>query len=386
MKKLLISLGFVFILLALVSSWFSSDDDIEPLLERILPEAQAFKKVVSSPMIYEGTTSGSRGQDKIIGYVVIYEATAYGGPIRMITGINLEGKIVGTVIASHKDTPSFIQVVLNHDYLKQFIDKSIIDPISIDKDIDGISGATYSARGIAKAISLGSHAVARSQFDLDVQDEVIPLKFRPKEIIVLSLIVLTLIGIRFKYSKLRWVTLIGSLVFIGFQYNTPISLANIAALLMGNFPSIRENLAWYLLLIGIPVMTFIAGRNLYCYWLCPFGALQEILAKIGGGSLKFNNKVIEAKVYQIKYGIVYLALLGAFLLKSPAFAGYEPFATLFGLQGFGIQWAILPVVIFTSLFIFRFWCRFFCPGMMINKVILKLRSMLRLIKHKMDGV
>lgn len=386
MKKLLISLGLVFLLLALISSWFSSDEDIEPFLDRILPEAQSFRKVESSPIIFEGTTSENSEQDKTVGYVVINEATAYGGPIRMVTGINLEGKIVGTVIANHKDTPSFIRIVLNHDYLKQFIDKSITDPISIDKDIDGVSGATYSARGIAKAISLGSHAVARSQFNLDVQDEVVPIKFESKEIIVLSLIILTLIGVKFKYLKLRWVTLIGSLVFIGFQYNTPISLANIAALLMGNFPSIRENLVWYLLLIGIPVITFIAGRNLYCYWLCPFGALQEILAKIGGGSLKFNNKEIESKIYQIKYGIVYLALLGAFLLKSPAFAGYEPFATLFGLQGLGIQWAILPVVIFTSLFIFRFWCRFFCPGMVINKVILKLRSMLRFIKHKMNEV
>lgn len=371
------------LIIALFASWVLPEEDLQPLLGKVLPEAQSFNKVASSPLTYEGIAAGEDGPGKTIGYVVIDEADAYGGPIKMATGIDAKGKIIETVIAKHNDTPSFIEIIMTHDYLKQFIGKSISDSITIEKDIDRVSGATYSSRGIAKAISQGSHAVARNQFGSDIQDEVAPFKFGLKEISVLSLVILMLVGVVLKYKKMRWVILIGSLLFIGFQFNTPISLANVATVLMGNFPSIRENLVWYVLLIGLPIITFFAGRNLYCFWLCPFGALQEILAKVGGGSFKCCNKSIEKKASKIKYILVYIALMGAFLLRSPGFAGYEPFATLFGLQGLGIQWIILPIIIFTSLFISRFWCRYFCPGFVINEVILELRKLINTIIDKL---
>ncbi len=372
----LVTLGF---------SWTHTDADIIPFMNKALPEAQSFEKIASSPVIYEGKIKDPNGREAKIGYVVIEQAVAYGGPIKMVTGIDLQGKIAETVIAAHKDTPSFISKVMDRKYLEQFIGKDITDPLSIDKDIDCISGATFSSRGIAKAISLGSHAVARGQFGMDVKDEVEPFKFGAKEITVIALIILMVIGVTFRLSKLRWVALIISLIFIGFQYNTPISLANIAALFTGNFPSIRENLVWYLLLIGIPVITWILGKNVYCFWLCPFGALQEITAKVGGGKFKCRNKAIEVKGAKLRYILLYLALIGAFLTKSPSVAGYEPFATLFGLQGFGIQWLILPVVFFASFFIKRFWCRFFCPGLIINELILHSRKYTRGIPERLTS-
>ncbi|WP_368293002.1 4Fe-4S binding protein [Dehalobacter sp. TBBPA1] len=373
-NKIIVFVATVIFFLTLGFSWTHTDNDIIPFMNQVFSEAQSFQKIASSPLIYEVNEQSKDGKEEKIGYVVIEQAVAYGGPIKMVTGINLQGKIVGTVIAAHKDTPSFINNILDQKYLERFIGKDITDPLSINRDIDRISGATFSTRGIAKAVSQGSHAVARSEFGLNVKDEVEPFKFGSKEIAVIALVILTVIGVAFKQRKLRWVALIGSLVFIGFQYNTSISLANIAALLMGNFPPIRENLVWYILLIGIPVITFIIGKNIYCFWLCPFGALQEITAKVGGGKFKCCNKAIEAKAAKLRYILIYLALIGAFLTKSPSFAGYEPFATLFGRQGFGIQWLILPVVIFSSFFISRFWCRFFCPGLILNEMILRPRK------------
>ncbi len=381
-NKIIVFAATVIFFLALGLSWTHTDSDIIPFMHKVFPEAQSFQKVASSPVIYEGRTQNQNGIEEKIGYVVIGRAAAYGGPIEMVTGINLQRKIVGTVIAAHKDTPSFIDKIIDQKYLEKFKGKDITDPLSINQDIDSISGATISSRGIAKAVSEGSHAVARGQFGLDVKDEVKPFKFGLKEITVIALGLLMVAGAVFKQKKWRWVTLISSLIFIGFQYNTPISLANIAAFFMGNFPPIRENLVWYILLIGIPVITLVLGKNVYCFWLCPFGALQEITAKVGGGKFKCCNKAIEAKAAAIRYGLVYLALLGAFLTKSPSFAGYEPFATLFALQGFGIQWLILPVVVFASFFIYRFWCRFFCPGLIINEIILCSRKYIIMILQK----
>ncbi|WP_353852624.1 4Fe-4S binding protein [Dehalobacter restrictus] len=382
LKGIVFFIAIMALLFPLGTNWIVTDGDLLQLVEKALPEAQSFEKIALSPLIYEGKTKDQNGAEEKVGYVVIDQAIAYGGPIKMVTGINLKGRIVGTVIADHKDTPSFMDEVISKKYLEKFIGKSITEPLSINQDIDRISGATYSSRGIAKAVSLGCHAVARTQFELNVTEEVEPFRFGLKEVFVISLVFLMLIGVCFKHSKLRWITLLGSLVVIGFQYNTPISLANVCSLLMGNFPSVKTNLIWYILIIGIPIITLIIGKNVYCFWLCPFGALQEITAKIGGGKFKCPNKAFEAKAAQIKYGLAYFALLGAFILKSPSFAGYEPFAALFARQGVGLQWLVLPVVLFTSLFISRFWCRFFCPVMVINEVILLIRRSIRKIHRK----
>ncbi|WP_368293026.1 FMN-binding protein [Dehalobacter sp. TBBPA1] len=381
-KNVIKIIAILTLVISLFVSWVIPEKDLLPFAKEVLPQAQSFQKVTSSPLTYEGIVQGGDGKMQRVGYVVIDQAVGYGGPIKMATGIDLKGKIQKAIILNYKDTPSFVQMVLKHGYLKQFIGKDITEPLNIEKDIDRVSGATYTSRGIAKAISQGSHAVARTQFKLSVSDEEVAFKFGLKEISVLLLVILMLIGLVLKSKKLRWVTLIGSLIFIGFKFNTPFSLANVAALLMGNFPSIQENLVWYILIIGVPIITFVAGRNLYCFWLCPFGALQEILSKIGGGNFKCSNKKIETNASKIRYVLVYLALLAAILLQSPGFAGYEPYSTLFGLQGFGVAWLILPLVIFPSLLIKRFWCRFFCPGLILNEIILRPRKYIMGILEK----
>lgn len=346
-------------------------------MKSALPLAQSFQKMASTPLIFAGMAAQGNGQLVKVGYVVIDQAAGYGGPITVATGIDLTGKIVGAVIANHKDTPTFIQMITNHHYLDQFHGKNISDPLRLQRDIDGVSGATFSSRGIARAISQGSHGVARSQFGMVVPEEKASFQFGLKEAAVSSLLLLMLIGIKFRLMKLRGVTLLGGLIIIGFAFNTPISLANIAGVLMGYFPPLRENLVWYLLLMGIPLITFVLGRNVYCYWLCPFGAMQELTTKIGVGSLKCDDWRIEASARKIKYGLAYVALLGAFITRAPGLAGYEPFATLFALQGFGVQWFILPVVLFTSLVIPRFWCRYFCPVGVANELIWKLGRRLK---------
>lgn len=361
------------LIMALVFSWLVPEEDYLPLAKELITEVQSFEKVSSSPLTFAGIAQTSEGQQTTLGYVVIEEADAYGGPIKIATSIDDQGKIMGTFLVDHKDTPSFINKITNQKFFEQFTGKQVTDPLKLNQDIDVISGATYSSNGVAKAVSKGSHAVARAQFGQNIVEDTIPFIFGKKEIIILLLVVLAVIGIIFKVKKLRWVTLIGGLIFIGFYFNTPVSLANIATLLMGNFPSLRENLVWYILLIGIPVISFILGRNVYCFWLCPFGALQELLAKVSGTSFKCKNKAVEVKAMKIKYWLAYAVLLAAFLLRAPGLAGYEPFATIFGLQGIGVQWFILPVVLFTALFIYRFWCRFFCPVMVVNELILKFK-------------
>lgn len=373
-KSLIVTVFAVLSLLAaLIFSHIIPESSIVPKMKEVIPEAQYFDRISSDPEIFAAFADDAR--EIKVGFIAVGEARGYGGPLKVVTGVNLDAEIVGTAIAVHKDTPLFIQMLKNKDFQNQFIGKSVTDPISIEKDINGVSGATYSSKGISMAVAQGSHAVAEKQYNLSVDKQVNPVNFGVKEITIIALILLAVIGMQMKIAILRWVTLIGSLIFIGFMFNTPASLGNIASLLMGYFPPVQEYLFWYLFMIVIPVLIFGLRKNVYCYWICPFGALQEIATKIGG--VKFNcHKQVDTVLRKIKYVLAYLSLMIAFLFQSPGFAGYEPFAAIFGLQGAGAMWFILPIVLFTSIFINRFWCRYFCPVGVANELILKSRKLI----------
>lgn len=123
------------------------------------------------------------------------------------------------------------------------------------------------------------------------------------------------------------------------------------------------------------------GRTI-CGFLCPFGLVQELLHKIPSPKLK------KSKVTRVLSYFKYVLLGGLVVLVTSAFAGNKivpafckyvcPDGILFGAFGllihpnnadkFGMlgplftwKFCLLVVFIVGSVFIYRFFCRFFCP-------------------------
>jgi polyferredoxin len=59
--------------------------------------------------------------------------------------------------------------------------------------------------------------------------------------------------------------------------------------------------------------------------------------------------------------VLFVAVLGAFGFGIHAFAEVEPFGHLFGRSKNLWAWAFIFSVLFSAVFVKRFWCRFFCP-------------------------
>ena len=121
--------------------------------------------------------------------------------------------------------------------------------------------------------------------------------------------------------------------------------------------------------IFIAVVSVVWGRGVFCGWVCPYGAMSELIFKIGH---KLGVKPFELpeRVHQraryLRY-VVLVALVAVYLVDSvlgEKLAEIEPFKSTFLVPfwrrewWFGAWWLALAVV---STFWFRPFCRYLCP-------------------------
>ena len=163
------------------------------------------------------------------------------------------------------------------------------------------------------------------------------------------------------------------LIYIGWYALGQLSVVNVLTFVHALFQDFR----WELFLTD-PVIfilwTFAAatillwGRGVFCGWLCPFGALQELINE-GARKLKVRQFELPFAVHERLWAIKYIILLVLFGISLESMqmaeqaAEVEPFKTAI-ILGFDRQWwfvlyAVLLLVI--NLFTRKLYCRYICP-------------------------
>jgi NosR/NirI family transcriptional regulator, nitrous oxide reductase regulator len=206
---------------------------------------------------------------------------------------------------------------------------------------------------------------------------------RGRELMVLALALVVLcfalarpLWLSAKAQRLRWfrvLFLLFTLIYIGWYAQAQLSIVNLSS----TVEALRRNEDLFFLLYdpltvclwGFVVLSLVIwGRGTFCGWLCPFGALQELLSLIaravGVNGVRLTQQ-LDRRLKTLKY-VILAGMLACAVTLSPwtdQAVEIEPFKTAINM-GFERAWPFVfwaGACALSSVFVFRGYCRYICP-------------------------
>ena len=164
-----------------------------------------------------------------------------------------------------------------------------------------------------------------------------------------------------KNKRLKHVTLVVAVAYLGFANNNLVSVVDIFSVISWSFPTVQYSVRWYVLGLFTLVSTLLWGR-FYCGRICAFGALTQLMDRVIPSRYRFEPpRWLEKRASYIKYAILAGAILYFLVTRDNSFYRYiEPF-WMFTLSGTPIMWSLLAILLLAAVFVRNLYCRFLCP-------------------------
>lgn len=377
LSKIILTLA----ILSLALTWFYSvvlfkNRDITGFLPDIVNQEATFERNdhLSSAKHSIFTINGTDGE--LLGYVTATEGPGYGGPMVVMVYWSAEGVMQDIIVPIHHEDEAWWRSLENKGYFEQYSGKSYDTSLILDEDIDSISGATVSSNGVIIGVREGRQIISKHLEDPYPQEDIKVDFGLPEIMLVLGFVLVLAFRSMPALKRKKWpryFSLLYGFVVLGVWLSVPLAVTNIATWFIGYAPHFQTSLIMYILVFGFIGLALIFGKNYYCFWICPFAAVQEGANFIGGMGVKASRSWRKLFSYA-RYFLLWLSVLLVLLAHSPSVSIFEPWNTLFSAKGSVLQWAVLIVAVSASIFIYNFWCIYLCPVGAFMDITLKIRK------------
>ena len=328
--------------------------------------------------------------DKLNGYIFSSEDLApevrgFGGKMNLAIYVDATGRLIDFHIIWSNETPAYLELLSQWRGL--LTEHQLFQPEPF-VGIHAVTGATVSSKAVLSALERSGYMFASQILGQAPQSGAIEEKVRRAGylpdiagIYLISAFVLTFIVIYRGGFWSRLATLCFNLVVGGIVLNAQYSSEQIATVLSLHGPAIGLSGA-FLLVVGMPLLIIIFG-NIYCGYICPFGAAQELLGYVVPGRFKPAAGEIRAesirKARFVKYVVLFVLIMVFFVSRNRTTLAADPLIAVFsGSPALYTVSAglIVAVALIGSIFYTRFWCRYLCPvgallSLLNNVIVLK---------------
>ena len=141
-------------------------------LQIVFPTAENFNPVSgissSDPVITIEDSYAAMRSGEIIGIAIQASRFSYSGPIVVLVGVGIDGRISGIQILENTDTPGlgsnahspnyFIDRANGIRFYEQFSGKEVSDPFIPKQDVVAIAAATITSRAVASSVKVAGEA------------------------------------------------------------------------------------------------------------------------------------------------------------------------------------------------------------------------------------
>jgi NosR/NirI family nitrous oxide reductase transcriptional regulator len=313
--------------------------------------------------------------DQLTGYIFSSEYLApevrgFGGKINLAVYLDdRDGRLIGFHIIRSNETPAYLELLSK--WSDSLIGRSLFQSEPF-VDIQAVTGATVSSEAIVSALQASGQRFAAEvlgrQAEPLAEQRAHRAKYLPDihAIYLIGVFALALIVTYLGGFWSRLVVLCLSLGIGGIWLNAQYSSEQIVSMLSWHTPAMAVTGA-FLLLVGIPLLVVIFG-NLYCGYICPFGAAQELLSYVLPGRFKppiSNGSMRKARF--VKYVILLIVLIVFFASRDRTTLAADPLISIFGRRFITHDFRstllfVVAAALIGSLFWPRFWCRYLCPA------------------------
>ncbi|HPO16625.1 MAG TPA: 4Fe-4S binding protein [Candidatus Hydrogenedentes bacterium] len=285
----------------------------------------------------------------------------YGGTIELALAMDQDGVLKKVQVMQSRETPAYLRMV--EGWLASFQGKNLLDEKDF-QSVDGVTGATLTSNAILETVQTAGRAFASAALGKEVKAMPEAPSRTRVDVNFWWLAGFFAVGVLARYWPNPWIRrgiLLASVGVLGFWLNLQYSTQQLfSSLAFNGLPGLWT--APFFLVILLPVLALVFG-NVYCGYVCPFGAAQELLGDLRPKYFATDpDKSVWRYARLVKYVLLFLLTALFAFTRDSAVLGADPLITFFSSARGGTVLILALIVLALSIFYRRFWCRNVCPA------------------------